>query len=150
MKEIKIIDNFIDNKIINNLLNYYDVNKNEALKFRDTFTLNINDLSIKQIYNNIYKDIVVDWLQIVKWPFNSYQDLHLDKASHETVLTSITYLNEDYVGGETYFKDGTVIKPKIGRTLVFDGMYYVHGVKAVKKGIRYTLPVWYKKKVKNA
>ena len=98
---------------------------------------------IKKIYNNIYKDIVGDWLQIVKWPSNSYQNLHLDKTSNKTVLTSITYLNENYSGGETYFKDGTIIKPKTGRTLIFDGMYYVHGVKTIKKGTRYTLPVWY-------
>jgi hypothetical protein len=42
-------------------------------------------------------------------------------------------------------KDGTIIKPKIGRTLIFNGMYYVHGVKTIKKGTRYTLPVWYKR-----
>ena len=94
---------------------------------------------------NIYKDIVVDWLEIVKWPSNSYQNLHLDKASNKTVLTSITYLNENYSGGETYFKDGMIIKPKTGRTLIFDGMHYVHGVKTIKKGTRYTLPVWYKR-----
>lgn len=145
IKEIKIIDNFIDNKTIDALLNYYEVNKNQALQFRDTFPLNIKNLPIKKIYNNIYKGVVVDWLEIVKWPSNSYQNLHLDKASNKTVLTSITYLNENYSGGETYFKDGTIIKPKTGRTLIFDGMHYVHGVKTIKKGTRYTLPVWYKR-----
>jgi hypothetical protein len=102
IKEIKIIDDFIDNKTIDTLLKYYELNKNQAVQFRDTFPLNIKNLPIKKIYNNIYKDIVVDWLEIVKWPSNSYQNLHLDKASDKTVLTSITYLNENYSGGERW------------------------------------------------
>jgi hypothetical protein len=77
----------------------------------------------------------------------TYQPPHFDTASSQTVLTSITYLNENFVGGDTYFEDGAIIKPVIGRTLVFNGMKYVHGVKEILSGTRWTVPIWYEKSV---
>jgi hypothetical protein len=68
-------------------------------------------------YNSFDKKNCVDWLQIVHWPKGSFQEFHKDFESQDTVLTSITYLNDDFVGGETVFEDGIVIKPKKGRTL---------------------------------
>jgi len=56
------------------------------------------------------------------------------------------YLNENYKGGQTYFKDGTIFSPKTGRMLFFDGKYYFHGVKEILSNDRYVLVIWYKKK----
>ena len=62
----------------------------------------------------------------------------------QTTLSSILYLNNDYEGGETYLEDGTLFKPREGRVLFLDGLYYGHGVSTVLKKERYTLAVWYK------
>lgn len=88
--------------------------------------------------------IAVDWCEIVDWPAGSDQALHLDTSSDHTMFTSITYLNDDYRGGRTHIKDDLEIIPKVGRTVYFDGNFYLHGVTLVERGTRYTLPIWYK------
>ena len=90
----------------------------------------------------------VDWIQIVKWPVNSFQVLHNDATSDQTTLSSICYLNDNYFGGQTFFEEGTVFTPKKRRMLFFDGMYYKHGVTMVHGEIRYTLATWYKQNEK--
>jgi hypothetical protein len=99
---------------------------------------------IEQITNKYYNSNIIDWCEIVRWPCNSWQPYHLDKASEKTSLTSITYLNENFDGGCTIMHDGTKVKPKTGRTVIFDGNKYIHGVEPILKGERYTLPIWYK------
>ena len=86
----------------------------------------------------------VDWSEINYWPSGSHHVLHQDTASIQTTFASITYLNVNYRGGETYFEDGTTISPQVGRTVFFDGINYKHGVRSICHGERFTLPIWYK------
>jgi hypothetical protein len=146
---ITIVDNFISNEQIEYLLNFYKNNIHLRKKWNTTFPINITGLfkDLENKYNCFNKKNCVDWFEIVHWPKGSFQEFHKDSASQNTVLTSITYLNNDFVGGETVFEDGTIIKPKKGRTLFFDGQYYTHKVNLIKKGNRYTVPVWYKKTI---
>ena len=147
--KVTIIDNFISDKQIEFCLNFYKHNIHLSKKWRDTFPIGITGFfkDLENEYNSFDKKNCVDWLQIVHWPKGSFQEFHKDFESQDTVLTSITYLNDDFVGGETIFEDGTIVKPKKGRTLFFDGMYYTHKVNLIKKGNRYTVPVWYKKTI---
>ena len=92
------------------------------------------------------EDFRYGWSQIVYWTEGSEQGAHLDKADKKTIITSITYLNDDYTGGETYLSNEFSIKPKKGRTIFFHGMKYYHGVSQITKGGRYTLPIWYNRK----
>ena len=147
-----IADNLLSQLECNTLIDYYKKNENFSQKYRDVYPLelktknpNINFLETK--LNSISKNFnsEIDWFQIVKWPINSTQNLHFDNASQKTTLTSITYLNDDYTGGQTYYEDGTIFKPKKGRSLFFNGQYYKHGVKPVNKNIRYVVAAWYKK-----
>ena len=147
-----IADNLLSQSECNMLIDYYKKNENFSQKYRDVYPLelktknpNINFLETK--LNSISKNFnsEIDWFQIVKWPINSTQNLHFDNASQKTTLTSITYLNDDYTGGQTYYEDGTIFKPKKGRSLFFNGQYYKHGVKPVNKNIRYVVAAWYKK-----
>jgi len=151
--KIIIIDDVLSKENCEKLINYYTTISPSGEWF-STFPLNI-DLSLiffNQIVEKIEKSInecldpkiKVDWCQIVKWPVESYQLPHYDTASDKTVFTSITYLNQDYVGGETFFVDDMKITPKLGRTLCFDGNFRRHGVSRVTEGIRFTLPIWYK------
>ena len=147
--KVTIIDNFISDKQIDFCLNFYKDNIHLRKKWRDTFPIGITGFfkDLENEYNSFDKKNCVDWLQIVHWPKGSFQEFHKDFESQDTVLTSITYLNDDFVGGETVFKDGIVIKPKKGRTLFFNGQHYTHKVNLIKKGNRYTIPVWYKKTI---
>ena len=68
-----------------------------------------------------------------------------DSAKTDTILASVTYLNDDYRGGETIMSDGTIIPPKVGRLLIFNGMKYEHGHTMTNSGYRYTIAMWYRK-----
>ena len=146
---ITIVDNFICNEEIECLVNFYKNNKHLRKKWHTVFPMDITGLfkNLENKYNHFDKKNCVYWLEIVHWPRGSFQEFHKDVSIQNTVLTSITYLNDDFVGGETIFEDGTIVKPKKGRTLFFDGMYYTHKVNLIKKGNRYTVPVWYKKTI---
>lgn len=94
---------------------------------------------------------------IVRWLPGQLQNPHADKELHEGPdagrpndfpyydLSSLFYLNDDYEGGELYFpKQGVEFKPKRGSAYFFPGdMNYIHGVKEVKSGIRYTCPLFW-------
>lgn len=69
---------------------------------------------------------------------------HFD-SSRPTDIATLIYINNDYVGGDIYFPEYDIShKPEPGDLLVFpDNPDYVHGVKAVSEGIRYTTPRWF-------
>jgi len=90
----------------------------------------------------------IEGAQIVKWPVGSNQPFHHDDTREKTTFTSVTYLNDDFEGGETYFtSEDLMVKPKVGRTILFDGKKFEHGVKKITSGIRYTLAIWYSSNV---
>ena len=151
------INNFFDNEKCERLIafhkenfgrlldrqsNYHD--KTEVIEFS---VLQNIDLS-KQIAADITCHIrqintkaFINYFQIVRWPNESYQVEHLDFPKH--VLTSIIYLNDDYEGGETVVGD-KIIKPEKGKIITFQGNEIKHKVNQITKGVRYTVPVWYK------
>ena len=155
---IIILDDILTVDECKNLIDIYQKNKESAHTHGNPtiYPLNIdNILDGKEIALEIAKRIeqttdkyfnlnIIDWCEIVKWPCDTWQSYHLDAASKNTSLTSITYLNENFDGGCTIMHDGTKVKPKIGRTVIFDGNKYIHGVEPILKGERYTLPIWYK------
>jgi len=159
---ILILDDILNSNECNNLIEIYQKNKQYSHTHGNPtfYPLNIKNIldeknialevakRIEQITNKYYNSNIIDWYEIVKWPCNTWQSYHLDTASKETSLTSITYLNENFDGGRSVMYDGTKIKPKTGRTLIFDGNKYIHGVEPILKGERYTLPIWYKNTVR--
>lgn len=155
---IIILDDILTSDECKNLIDIHQKNKECAQEHGNPkiYPLDINNIldgkdfaldvakRVEQITNKYYSLNIIDWCEIVKWPCNTWQSYHLDKGAKETSLTSITYLNEEFDGGRTVMHDGTKIKPKRGRTLIFDGNKYTHGVEPILKGERYTLPIWYK------
>ena len=148
-----IIDNFLTPNECDFLIKYYESDKEKnSNKIRNIFPIapSIKDKSINFLINKLQITAAnfnsqIDWFQIVKWPPSIGQKLHFDTQSSRTTLSSIIYLNNDFEGGETYFEDGTIFKPKPGRALYFDGNYHKHGVKPISKGTRYTVATWYYK-----
>jgi len=145
---ISIKDNFISKKDCDFIIKTYHDNKDKVRRWRDTYPLSIHDFG--NLTNKLNKEAkvinnsVLDWIEIVKWTIGSKHDLHYDMAKSNTTLASIIYLNEDFTDGYTYFEDGTIIAPKIGRVVFFDGCYYKHGVKEIKNSNRFTVAGWFK------
>jgi hypothetical protein len=87
---------------------------------------------------------------IVRWRAGDGQSPHADKQlpdgspsrNPENDVGSVIYLNDDYEGGQIYFPiQGIEFSPKPGSLVFFPGdINYLHGVKTVSKGTRYTLP----------
>lgn len=94
---------------------------------------------------------------IVRWPVGTRQEPHADKELHEGPdagmpndfphydIASIFYINDDYEGGELYFPLQDVeFKPKPGGAYFFPGdKNYIHGVRDVVAGCRYTSPFFW-------
>lgn len=59
-------------------------------------------------------------------------------------LACLVYLNDDYEGGEIFFpRYNLTIKPKAGTLITFPGsLYYIHGVKKITNGNRFTITEW--------
>ena len=82
--------------------------------------------------------------QIVEYPTGVSKGFHFDNARDNTTAASITFLNDDLVGGEAVV-EGVKITPLLGRTYYLDGKEHKHAVMNVIKGSRYTISVWYEK-----
>lgn len=151
MSIAQINDNFLTDKECDELISFFENNKNLQVTHRDTIYLRIMQFNqFKKLFDKInsfslkINNAVIDWIEITKWSVNSFQPLHYDTGSDKTILSSVCYLNDNFLGGQTFFEDGTVFKPKKNRILFFNGMYYKHGVVSVQNGTRYTLATWYK------
>jgi len=153
---IQIYDKFLKPDECNSLINFYKSREEQAQDWYGTWPLNISD-SCKDVRDKLngkslyFNNSLIDYVQIVKWPVGSEQPAHHDTAHDHTTLASIVYLNEDFGGGETYFTDGLVIEPRIGRAVFFDGQYYEHGVNKIRLlagpfgNYRYSVAAWYKR-----
>ena len=85
---------------------------------------------------------VLQNVEIVKYPCGASKTFHKDRTRTTTTGASITYLNDNYIGGHTVI-EGVDVQPLSGRTVYFDGMEFRHGVSNVIKRDRYTLSMWY-------
>lgn len=91
-------------------------------------------------------------LELVKWNYNKTLDPHRDGHTFipeepELSLSTLIYLNDDYIGGEIAFADyGISIKPKARELIIFPS-HFLHEVKATQElsggSRRCTLPMFY-------
>ena len=158
---IQVYDQFLTVDECNYLIDFYNNNKNLSVEFghegrcprwplqipenTTEFKLLQNKLNENAIYAN---NSVIEYVQIVRWPIGSNQNPHYDTAQDHTTLASIIYLNDNFIGGETYFTDGMTFAPRQGRLILFDGQYFEHGVHDVHTHERYVVAAWYKKNEK--
>ena len=150
---ILIEESILNEDACNFLIKTAIENEGKAEPFRDIKLLQLKDFDhiftkklINYLTNFLGKKGITAYperIEITIWEINSKQGMHFDEARASTNLTSITYLNQDYLGGETIFDNGVVIKPEIGKTVFFDGKKYLHGVSPITKGKRYVLAIWY-------
>ena len=155
MSLIYLEDNFITRGQSMSIIDHYKSNLNSVYNHNLTYPLPINfdkcsNSLIQTITNKITdkckifdNNIEIENLEIVKWPFNSRLNYHIDDDL-EDVFAAILYLNDNFWGGQTAF-DTFQINPKIGRLLIFSNRHYKHSVRRVKFNSRYTLAAWYVK-----
>lgn len=84
----------------------------------------------------------IHYIDITEYPTGVSKPFHYDVARVTTTASSITYLNDDFIGGQTVI-DGITVQPLTGRTVYFNGKTQNHCVMDVIKGSRYTLSMWY-------
>jgi hypothetical protein len=150
------VNNFMSKEDIDLFIDFHKKNfnlkNNFSKKHRQTEIImchKIHDVStiikikdkLNKFIKNINKNYIINYFEIVKWPTNEFQPEHLDFNYHP--YTSILYLNEDFEGGETVVGDKIII-PKKNKLIAFEGNKIIHKVNEIKKGIRYTIPCWYK------
>ena len=117
---------------------------------------NLSDKIIKKL-NELKPFNGVEYVEVPKYSFNRYNtfdflDWHAD--SHEiqygATTTVIFQLNEDYIGGDIkYIVDGIEkeVPKKTGSIFIFDSNIQ-HSVSKIETGVRYSLNVWPRKKIK--
>lgn len=105
----------------------------------------------KKVYNYVCKTYSGPFLPFDPWMshiarFSEGYGMHehFDESKPNDIAT-LVYINSDYLGGEIYFPDYDIfIKPEAGDLVCFpDNPNYVHGVKPILSGIRYTTPRWF-------
>jgi hypothetical protein len=80
-------------------------------------------------------------LSVLKYGTTGYLPEHQDQGVSSRVLSTVAYLNDDYVGGEIYFPNqGFIYKPRKFSAVFFPsaGTEYIHGINMVESGHRYT------------
>ena len=164
---IIILEKVITKKEAKELIKLFKKNKKKATKFPSNWMDN-NSPSAYCIYDSNLKDnfftkilkrieklvqtyygkkIKIERSELKEHEKGSYHVMHYDRKYRTSSLglTSVLYLNNDFVEGHTYFYDFTRVVPNIGRMIIYDGLKYEHAVSEVGGGSRYTIPCWYKK-----
>jgi len=127
----------------------------------------IKDPEIKKLVIQISKDVgsivshmaldkrplVPDTLQIVRWMRGYELHPHADKENPNgnphpfpwRDFASVVYLNDDYSGGQIHWPNKNIEwKPEKGSLAIFPGTSeFLHGVREVPEGVRYTIASFY-------
>jgi hypothetical protein len=107
------------------------------------------------IHNKTGQLHIPDNTELTKWKTGKEMSIHSDNSwpdgnqlNHPTSFrtwSGIFYINDNYEGGEIEFpvKDFTY-KPESNSLVVFPSTHeYLHGVKKITKGTRYTVAIWF-------
>jgi hypothetical protein len=166
--QIHYVPGFMPKEIANSIYNYA---KNHTLQFDEfgngekEFTVHTyhqieeHDPGLLQVMQNYAKKVYEFVQENYPGPFTDFYETktHIAKflpgyGMHEHYdggrpndIATLVYINDDYLGGEIYFPDYDIsFKPNPGDLLTFpDNENFVHGVKEVNGGIRYTTPRWF-------
>ncbi len=165
---IKVIEDFLSEKQLSDYLVYArqtdswvktqsnDVWSDRVIyhhtitQFTEFHELYLDKIKWKIILDlDLQQEIWPDYLGLVRWRTGDWQAPHADGQLESGEkhpyfwrdFGCVWYLNDDYEGGEIYFpKQNIELKPKPNTLVFFPGTTeYLHGVKPITNGIRYTL-----------
>ena len=135
-----------------------EFHKDRNIHYEDIPDKKIKDLLMYYARKNIFfidhhfktKTDVWGDMRLCRWKPGHSMPLHIDRQEDKGDLfhfSSLIYLNDDYKGGELFFKEENKIqkyKLKALSCMIFpSGKEFAHGVKEILKGKRYTIPSWY-------
>jgi len=154
--EAQHVENRQDNNVnprFNNRVVYYEgVKKNGEIKALMKRVHTDVARILKEFYGE-EAEILPEASHLVKWPIGSSLGNHADNAYEDgrpnyvpwRTYSAIIYLNDDYTGGEFYFKKYAYdLKPETGLLVGFTaGTNHIHGVREVTTGTRYAFPMWF-------
>tara|TARA_R100000388_G_scaffold94712_1_gene82918 strand:+ start:407 stop:859 length:453 start_codon:yes stop_codon:yes gene_type:complete len=141
------IENFLNKNICKYLIDYYESYQGNLKQYGDRKIIQL--LQIK-VDDNIVKDVIevyrkirpnqnLNNIELICWPGKGYHDWHDDTIYYDH--TTITYLNDDYVGGKTLVGDYEV-QPSVGKLIIFNSKIK-HKVTNLEKNNRYVIVAWY-------
>tara|TARA_R100000353_G_C6507318_1_gene195710 strand:- start:25 stop:633 length:609 start_codon:yes stop_codon:yes gene_type:complete len=144
--------------VFNNKSFQYEVIANQYQKSYARYLMDRIRWGIVNELRKFYNDdrfIYNDYCDLVRWKVGEGLNWHADAnyypsgepnyVSYRT-YGSVTYLNDDYEGGEFEFMNEKYgkIKPEKGMMIAFPAdLDWVHRVNTVTKGDRYTMASWY-------
>jgi hypothetical protein len=158
MDKIKILEDFIDpvdcklgvdlchyidskgmfNQVDDGRLIFKNPNFDDSKYLLKKYVSKLNEVYQTKFY---VRDVLVS-----VYGESSYINPHIDydNPKLKDSLGAVFYFNDDYEGGEIYFPNFNYeYKPKKGSIIVFpcNNKEYLHGVKVITSGIRYTMPI---------
>lgn len=124
---------------------YHEIQKNneELLKMMQGYAKDVYNFVINN-YDGPFQDFYETKTHIAKFEPGWGMHEHFDSSRPNDIATLI-YLNDNYSGGEIYFPSYNVsYKPEPGDLICFpDNPDFIHGVKSISDGYRYTMPRWF-------
>ena len=124
---------------------YHEIEKNDSqlVMTMQEWALRVYNF-VKDTYTGEFESFYGPKTHIAKFVPGSGMHEHYD-AGRPNDIATLVYLNDDYLGGDIYFPEYDMsFKPEPGDLLCFpDNENYVHGVKPILDGIRYTTPRWF-------
>jgi len=142
------IENFLHKNICKYLIDYFKQNKIHSKKFHKRSLISLLDfpvddnivLNIINLYKKIKPSSKLCHMELLYWPPGESHDWHDDTIYYD--YTTITNLNDNFIGGETIVEKYKVI-PKTGKIILFNANK-IHKVNILEKGERYVIVAWYK------
>lgn len=134
-----------------------DIREKEVLRT----ILNLHNLTKQEIEKNLNPndELHAETIQFQRTFVQPDQPPHSDSTGNngedngtsQRKFSSLIYLNDQFSGGNLWFpKQNTEIEPKPNTLIIFPATFeYMHGVKAVTSGIRYSILEFWTYDIKN-
>lgn len=116
-------------------------------KMRDIFFNAFDPLEKDYSQHFKVKTLSHEYYAILKYGIGQNFSNHIDDHHlFERRISTVYYLNDDYVGGEIIFPRFNIkLKPKANQMIIFPSTYvYNHSVSPITEGIRYSVASWLK------
>ena len=99
---------------------------------------------VNSICKNFDSDANLDYVGVVRWPIGTFMKPHVDdnNVHNPDMFAAMLYLNDDFEGGNTVFHD-LVVKPEVGKLIIFSNSQYLHYVTKVESDERFVLSFWF-------
>jgi hypothetical protein len=132
---------------ITSLVQSYQLNVEKIIS--RTYGIDVTDMSgttVRKWFKGEFQAPHSDCEAQFKWNYDTWDISNINNFSSIFIeYAALTYLNDDYVGGEIYFPDHDLeIKPEPGELIFFPGThFYIHGVREIISGYRYAMMTFF-------